>query len=66
MTVNVEDGVLTPHAGKLGTGSATVNDNKMAATSVRLVAKRYIVRGNPCNNMKVECGSVKDEVQVRG
>jgi len=58
LKVFVDDGILTPHAGKLGTESATVNDDKMAVTSMRLVAKRYILWGSRCVNIKDEVGSV--------
>jgi hypothetical protein len=62
LKVFFDDGILTPHAGKLGTVSATVNVDKMAVTSVRLVAKRYILRGTRCGNMNDEPGSVRGKV----
>jgi len=62
LKVFFDDGILTPHAGKLGTVSATVNVDKMAVTSVRLVAKRYILRGTRCGDMNDEPGSVRSKV----
>lgn len=39
--------------------------NKMAVIMMKLVAKGYILWGIRCDNMKVECESVKDKMRIR-